>query len=214
MSILFDDASSQYLSNSNAIVPSGNATISLWFNTNDGTITQVMASIGSSSTTQQVSLLIFAGTNVRANLTLSGSSINVTSSNTLTTNAWQHAALVTSGATAAVWLNGTKTTSGAIAIGTLTVDRTHIGARANSGTPNYFSGMLAEVAFWNARLADAEVASLAAGFSPKLISPQNLQSYCPLLDQASPSIDVRGGFNMTWNASPIIGSTHPAMIGG
>ena len=52
---------------------------------------------------------------------------------------------------------------------------------ASSGTVNMlFTGYIAEVAIWQAQLSEAEIVSLAKGFSPLLIRPASLIFYAPL----------------------------------
>lgn len=217
MSILFDDASSQYLSNANAVTSSISCTLAAWFNTNDDTLTQVILSCGNSGNSSLLALLYagaVAGDRLRATYTVTtGGSANA-SSGTVTTNAWQHGAAVFSGGQQTAYLNGSGVTNVIVPFGAISNNQTFIGRRANTGVVNYFSGMIAEAAIWSVALTSADVQQLYKGFSPKLVRPESLLAYWPLLDQATPSIDHRGGFDMTWNASPIVGSTHPAMFGG
>jgi hypothetical protein len=77
--------------------------------------------------------------------------------------------------------NGTK---GAENTGTRapTLTTTEVGRlNLNGGTYASFRGDLAEVAIWTAALSDAEIASLAKGFSPLRVRPQSLVYYQPLV---------------------------------
>jgi len=77
------------------------------------------------------------------------------------------------------------------------------------GTPVLFlNGSIAEAAIWNAALTDAEIASLAAGFTPDQIRPQSLQFYAPLVRDL---VDVRGGRTIT-NVNSATVATHPRII--
>jgi len=67
------------------------------------------------------------------------------------------------------------------------------------------TGTIAEPAIWNVALTDAEIASLAAGFTPDQIRPQSLQFYAPLVRNL---IDVRGGRTIT-NVGSATVATHP-----
>lgn len=78
-----------------------------------------------------------------------------------------------------------------------------------SGNPtNILSGQIAEAAIWNVALTDAEIASLAAGFTPDQIRPQSLQFYAPLVRDL---VDVRGGRTIT-NVNSATVATHPRII--
>jgi len=94
--------------------------------------------------------------------------------------------------------SGSNTTSNA-PTGTLT--GMSIG-RAMRTTRNYHGGLIAEAAVYDAVLTAAEMLQLANKVSPLLVARQNLVAYWPLLGAYSPEIDVRGGYNMTLNASP------------
>jgi hypothetical protein len=56
-----------------------------------------------------------------------------------------------------------------------------VGARVVVGSQLYLNGNCASAAMWTAELTDGEMASLAAGFSPRRIRPQSLFIYAPLV---------------------------------
>lgn len=64
------------------------------------------------------------------------------------------------------------------------------------------SGLIAEAAIWNAALTDAEVAVLAAGYSPLLVRSQSLVFYIPLVREI---LDVVGGVTITNNNGSTVG---------
>lgn len=68
-----------------------------------------------------------------------------------------------------------------------------------------FNGYVAECALWNTALTDAEIESLAKGFSPRRIRPQSLVFYAPLLRNLQ---DLRQGLALTAVNSPTVAS-HP-----
>jgi len=77
-------------------------------------------------------------------------------------------------------------------------------------SPQRWSGRIAEAAIWNVALSDAEVASLAKGYSPLFIQPTALVAYWPLIGHATTEIDSVGGFGLT-----VTGATkaaHPRII--
>lgn len=76
---------------------------------------------------------------------------------------------------------------------------------------------LAEAAIWNTELTTAEITSLSKGFSPRLVQPNYLFFYAPLIRTASSSIFETTGVSMTaYNfAVPYTPTTepHPRRIG-
>jgi hypothetical protein len=80
-----------------------------------------------------------------------------------------------------------------------------IGALNRLTPAAYFDGKVAEAAIWSAALTDAEVASLGKGVSPRLIRPQSLVFYAPLIRNL---VDVRGGRTLTNNNTATV-ATHP-----
>jgi hypothetical protein len=101
-----------------------------------------------------------------------------------------------------VFANATKS-------GINTTDRTpttggmiiRIGAQATS----FVNGLLAEAAIWDVVLTDDEVRSLARGFKPPRVRPQNLQFYAPIVRNLQ---DLRGGLTITNNNSAPV-ANHP-----
>jgi len=84
-----------------------------------------------------------------------------------------------------------------------------IGAVYYSGSPiQVMNGSIAEPAIWNAELTAAEIAALAAGFTPDQIRPQSLQFYAPLVRDL---VDLRAGRSITNNNGATV-STHPRVI--
>jgi hypothetical protein len=88
---------------------------------------------------------------------------------------------------------------------------THIPARLGKSNDTFwggFVGSLAEVAFWQVKLTDAEIAALAAGYRPIRVRPRNLQCYAPL---------IRETYELTnYGGSPVATGTsvsdHPRVI--
>jgi hypothetical protein len=76
---------------------------------------------------------------------------------------------------------------------------------------------MAEVAIWNTDLTSAEISSLAKGFCPKLIRPEYLFFYAPLIRTGSSSIFEATGIPMTaYNFGSAFTPTtepHPRRIG-
>lgn len=63
------------------------------------------------------------------------------------------------------------------------------------GGAQFWNGLLAEGAIWNAVLTASEWAALAAGVSPFRVRPQSLIHYLPMFGLASPEPDLSGNAN-------------------
>lgn len=81
-------------------------------------------------------------------------------------------------------------------------DRMSIGRQGDSSPDWYMGGYIAEAAWWNAALTDAEIASLALGYGPLLVRPQNLACYVPLIRDNDK--DVVGGLSFTAFNAPTV----------
>jgi Concanavalin A-like lectin/glucanases superfamily len=62
-----------------------------------------------------------------------------------------------------------------------------------AGATRQFDGSIAELGVWNAALTAAELAALGKGYSPRLIRPQSLKFYWPLIGRASPETELING---------------------
>ena len=128
-------------------------------------------------------------------------------------NTWHHVAGVWYDATnrSAFIDGGSKDTNPAIQT-ILGQDRFSIGRNGRLSPGNYFSGSIAEAAVWNIALTDAEVAILAAGYSPLFVHPQNLVFYMPLVrDNDEDIVGVLSLTAFSGNSGPGI-SAHPRII--
>lgn len=217
MARTFDDASSQYLQYSGAIVSSYPVTMALWFYSNDASVYQMAFSqCLSTDDGSEMTLEVRNsgnGQTIAAKSGVVGFGGRAISTTSWSTNTWHHHCGVFSGEDArAVYLDGgskgTDSTSGG---GTPSLNRTTIGGKVDLTPTLYFSGSLAEVAMWNVALTDAEAAILALGYSPLMVRPASLVAYWPLIGRLSPEIDTVGGFDMTLNNSPTT-AAHPRVI--
>lgn len=204
------NGSTQYLGVSSNPITAYPFTMVGWFNTAVTTGTLTIAYQGSTLANSQ-GLTLSAG-KVAASTTVAGQgTASATTTASYSTSQWQHAAGVWTAATdRAVFLNGsnkvTNTTSRLYSSTTTILD---VGSFFfNNARGGYFNGQIAEVAIWNAALSDAEIASLAAGFTPDQVRPQSLQFYSPLVRNL---IDVRSGLVITNNNSAAV-VAHPRVI--
>jgi hypothetical protein len=116
------------------------------------------------------------------------------------------AAVFVSAASRTAYFNGVASAENTTSVTPLTFDAAAIGARAIGGSYGlYADGKIADAAIWNVALTAAEIASLAKGISPRLIRPQSLVFYAPLIRDL---IDVKGGLALT-NVNTATVSPHP-----
>lgn len=140
-------------------------------------------------------------------------SVNASGTNTaartgtaVTLNTWNHACAVYASSTSrSAYLNGsnkvTDTTNSVISA----PNRLAVASRFNVSYGINLIGRVADVGVWSVALADEEVASLASGVSCRLIRPQSLVFYAPLMRNL---VDIRGGLSLT-NVSNATVADHP-----
>jgi len=209
----FVRASSQYLSNANGV--GGNtAPVSMagWIYPHDITSNQYLIRVKETSTPTYWEILARgdSGDVIQCNWLPDGTIAYASTTSSFTQNSWQHAAAVFNSLSIGgvrVYLDGgnkgTNALAGSGSNGSFT--DTVLGG----GPGNYYDGLLAEWAIWNAELTDAEIAILAKGVSPLLVRPQSLAAYWPLASGQSPEIDIVGGYDLTLNAAPTIADHAP-----
>lgn len=181
-----------------------------WFNSSSSTTNQILIDIDRADATGRYILSIngsLAGKPVVANSGNNATVPSASSTSGYTANTWAHAAGVFAGTSSrTAYINGgsagTNTTTHSF-----TDPPTHlrIGALFYTSLVLQFSGLMAEVAIWNAALTTAEVASLANGFTPDQIRPQSLQFYLPLVRNLQ---DLRSAIAIT-NNNPVTVAAHP-----
>lgn len=209
----FTVANTQYLENANAVLTSPPISMSCLFNTPGG-ITQNPISISDISGTHRYQLLFMNGDVIRAQAT-SGVFRRSETTATLTANTWEQAGAVFASTTSrTAYLEGVAATENTQASNPTGLDTTSLGRVGIAIPTNYYDGLLAEVGIWNVALTDAEMATLAKGFSPLFIRPGNLVAYWPLIGRNSPETDSVGGFNLTLSGGtgvPVV-AVHPRVI--
>ena len=172
---------------SSAVVSATPYTMGCWFRTTN--MTQVSALISLTSSTTQYSTLFFRGDQsgdpVDFLIEAGWAQFTARSSTGCTSGQWHHACGVASSATLqTMYLDGGSSGTNTSSVSP-SLNQTEIGAWRSG---SWFSGDIAEVGVWNVALTADEVASLAKGVSPRLVRPQSLVSYLPLIREV---IDVR-----------------------
>ncbi len=143
------------------------------------------------------------------------------------TSTWNHAAGVFTSSLRTAYLNGgssgtqstTVTAPGGLIDPYIDINRVQTDVNAGGYGHNASNEeiRMAEVAIWNTDLTSAEISSLAKGFCPKLIRPEYLFFYAPLIRTGSSSIFEATGIPMTaYNFGSAFTPTtepHPRRIG-
>jgi len=206
------DGSTQFIEAASAVLSGVPLTMACWLNSDSITDNQTVIQIAdASSSVNYFSLQALggiAGDPIRGVMRQSGAiNVPVTSTGYLA-DTWHHICAVFAAAdSGAVYIDGgSKGTDTATATPT-NLDITSLGVRNTGGTSEFTDGEIAEVAIWNVALTDAEVAQLAAGYSPRLVRPQGLVLYMPLVRELH---DIVGRIGMTNTGTTV--SDHPPII--
>ena len=214
MAYLFDDASSEYMQRDSTTITNEPLTLAAWFNTNDVSIHQQIMWIGDKDVDNMYWYLAVrgdvAGDPVQAGTR--GTSTRTADTTTgATVNTWHHACATFSGDTdRTAYIDGGSSANDTASATVTGADRMSIGAARRSSPFGYFSGLIAECAVWNVVLTAAEVAILAAGYSPLFVRPQSLINYWDLIHHPTTPKDLIDGTAITRSgADP---AAHPRII--
>lgn len=213
MARLFDDASNQHLTGSVSYGAGWPFTLACWVYIDDNTATQAPLGLYTAATEDiRVFLNIRGASPLDFRIVVHGTSTLVANTSTeYSVNTWHHICGISAGVAArSVFIDGGSkgtNTSGSQPI--TTMDTITIGRQGDSTPFGDMSGRIAEAAIWGTALTDVEVLSLARGFSPFMIRPQNLLHYVPLTRDND--LDLIGGLQLTASGGPTI-ATHPRII--
>jgi hypothetical protein len=206
---LFDNATEDNLNIGSAILTAVPFSIACWFNVNEVDISQTLLSIADTAgNSNHHHLRIDAGNTIFASSNDVGVSGEAASTTGITINTWHHACGVFSATNArAAFIDGGSKGTEATDVNPVGLDNTAIGVQKRVGIIWETSGHIAEMAIWNAALADAEVAALAEGYSPLLVRPQNLVFYAPLVREL---VELIGGVTLVNDGTVV--SNHPRVL--
>jgi len=188
MSRLFDDANTDYLRIGAAVKSTEPVSAAAWVYPDETVNTKYVFWMGDKDNANQFIALNLessgSGNNVRAEARNDGEDPTgfAESSGTYSVNTWHHVGGVwTSDTDRDVYLDGVGANNTDTNNGGTGWDRTTFGAEDGSTQSGLMSGRIAEAAVWDVSLTAAEMASLAAGFSPLLIRTKELKFYAPLV---------------------------------
>lgn len=223
MAYTFASASSQYLSAASCPLGTGqlgNHAIAFWTNAAAASPTTTPFSMSRSTETtgtNNPAILIqningAVGYFMRANSSPTASGWNgvsgaAISGGTAFDSTWHHVCCTLSGTVSTIYVDGASVaTNTASSVPTQTgMDRLGIGALVRGNVVNYFSGTMADLGVWTVALTADEIGSLAKAASCRLIRPQSLVFYAPLIRDL---IDYKGGRTITNNGAATVAS-HP-----
>ena len=203
-----------YLQVDTAPVTAVPLSISAWFNTSVNNATQCIVCIPHKNVSDNyfdLGCTSSAEARAGARSTAGGSDI-ATTTNTFTTNIWQHAlGIYTSATDRECILNGDTGNKGTNSGNNTPVglDRLSIAQFGNSSPGSRFTGSIAEVGVWDVALSADDAVALSKGMSPRLIRPDALVFYLPMV--RDDDIDMAGGLVLTDTGSPTV-TTHPRII--
>lgn len=140
--------------------------------------------------------------------TLATSSQSAVTTDTLILNSWQTAVGITQSPTSRyASLNGNLGVQNVGSRTPIGVAEFVIGTRGSGATP--FSGLIAEVAGWNAALTPSETRDYNAGVPASLIRPESLFLYMPLRDSIQ---DLGPQQYVLTNTAAVPNSDHPRIL--
>lgn len=170
-------------------------TMACWFNSNVATAAPI--SVRDSTGNERFQLVTGAvGHVLQAQSIHGGTAVTAQSTGIWDQGVWTHGCAVFDSSTSrACYINGGNKGTNTTSSTPTSINRIRLAVSYN--------GAIAEVAIWNIALTDADVASLATGFSPLLIRPESLAFYAPLIGRYSPEIDLVGGINLTLTSTSV-----------
>lgn len=209
MAYLFATASQRYLSVSSAPATAAPLTISAWFKYPSTGANQTIAGVNAVGTgsTHSLRLAVNASNFLAATAVVNATAYSSLYTGSYTPDSISHGCAVFASSTSrTAYLNGIAATSSTTSATPSGINQLQIGAHvAAAGGQAYANGWVAEVGFWSAALSASEITSLANGASPRLVRPQSLIFYAPLIRDL---VDVRGGLSIS-NINSATVTDHP-----
>jgi len=205
------DGSDDFLANTGgAPATAAPLTIACWFKADTLPGTSCLLSLYGQVSSNSVSMVVEdtpKKLKIRVN---GGANVVAIHGTTVATGTWYHACgVLTSTTSRDIYLDGASPVNNTTSQTPTGINRVYLGVINGSAFDH--DGQLAEAGVWNVALSAAEVASLAKGFSPRLIRPESLMAYWPLLGRVSPEPDLKGGYPLTITGT-VPYADHPRII--
>lgn len=180
MAYAFAGASNQHLTCA-APVAAAPLTVSAWFFLDSTTANQAIACLTAGSTAQRFLLYTGGGQLFWFVNDTSFSQVNINAA--FAANTWHHACAVESATNSRrVYANGTASNASSATRAPASVASLFVGIdRLNNGFQFPMTGRVADVAIWSAALTAEEITSLSRGVSARLVRPQSLVFFAPLI---------------------------------
>lgn len=192
--------------------------IGCWFNADVNNAAQGLVSLQNQSAGRNAHLAIDANGAVAAR-PRSSQTGDAATSTTISTGTWNHGLATftvngagTGTASRTAYLNGGGSGTSSAEVTLMDgLSILNIGSRmtGSASRSEYFNGRIAEVAVWSAALTADDALALATGVSPRLVRPDKLWFYAPLIRDR---VDLRQGIASTTGGSPTV-DIHPRRIG-
>lgn len=209
MSYNFDGTNDVILNTTTTPVTAAPFTIACWFNAD--VLSGNLISINSSTGNEAFRFVVLTTGSIRANSVAGGIGSQSDTTATCTAGTWNHACAVYASSTSrTAYLNGSAGPINTTSSTPAGITRINIGSRRlNSINDLFFDGRLADIGIWNVALTSEEIAGLSKGVSCKLIRPQNLVFYAPLIRDMN---DIsKTALPLTNTTSIAVSDTHPGI---
>ena len=200
------NGTNQHLSTASAPADGYPMTLAMWYRPSSVSVTARALTVSASNGHRHQLTYVPQFSQAQA-VTVGGSgAVSAIGTVSFVAGAWYHHAGVFASATdRSVWVDGSRIDTNTTDPGSLsTFDRVTVAAGAVPAGV-FFPGDIAEVGVWNVALTAAEIASLAKGVACRLVRPQSLVFYAPLLRDL---VDLRGGRAITNNNTATV-AVHP-----
>ncbi len=200
------NGTNQYISSPITLPAITPVTLAAWCKPDGFTAVRSVLSVNNTASNGRHVLYLDTAAKLSAQTAYSIYAGQATTTATATVSTWTHCAGVFSSATSrTAYLNGSASTADTTNVALAAVDTAAIGVtRVNIGWVTFFDGNIAEAAAWSAALDAAEIAALAKGVSPRLIRPQSLVLYAPLIRDL---VDLKGAALTNNNSATV--ANHP-----
>lgn len=183
MAYSFDPALSQSIVTTSRPFSTVPATFSIWVYVNQGVGNFAFGYMPGQGVVSEGRCVVIGDVGISAELVSNNGSIaHQIYANFDPVDGWQHVCLVRF-SSIELYINGVLKASDIVDPAFIGMPGTRVGLAQTyvGGTSQFQGGVVAEAAIWNFKLTQAEIESLAKGFSAKRVRPQNLRFYFPMI---------------------------------